>query len=434
MTEVQPPHSGAQPPEDWWQRETQRRQRAVLVLLGLLLALIAYYYYVSITGAVGMVDGVNFDSKDHIVFVRQQPNGATDLYAIRADGTDLRRLTRAEDHSEKSAPCWTADGKAVLYASNYKDASRTEIYVLGAGDPKQLTYGTDRKDGPEASPDGKHVAFLSQGTVRQIYLNGNDEEQILPAPKTASEDTNDTGMPQMDPPGAYINAHYGPDGFSIAGVQELNASEETGLATYTGGDELARALPAGANTASILDGGRFVTMQWVPSSKKLLVDFAERQVTQNGMPMVVGGISLWSFTNPTRPTETPLIITEGYGVMPRNAQMSPDGSHLAFELWSVTSDQDRSPKGIVIIPTPSSPVVIPASEAKKVPVALPAGQQGIPCVPKWSPDGSRLLFQLIRPDHGSDLCVIGSDLTNLVNLTRGVGDNTQAQWCPLTGK
>src|SRR5437660_508193 len=87
---------------DWWKRENQRRQLWVLIFLGVVLMLIAYYYWVSISGRTGVTGGVVFDTADHIVFVRRTTgkDPTVAIYAIRADGTDLRRLTDANDHSD----------------------------------------------------------------------------------------------------------------------------------------------------------------------------------------------------------------------------------------------------------------------------------------------------------------------------------------------
>jgi Tol biopolymer transport system component len=55
-------------------------------------------------------------------------------------------------------------------------------------------------------------------------------------------------------------------------------------------------------------------------------------------------------------------------------------------------------------------------------------------MPRWSPDGSRLLYELILPNGKHDLCVINKDFTNPINLTKGVGDNTQGVWSPAAKK
>src|SRR5262245_40998094 len=137
---------------DWWEREKQRRLARVLLFAILLLALIGYFYYTNYVGIV-TVNGINFDTSHYIAFVRQEDNGAYALYGIRHDRTDERRLTHADDKSIKSHPVWTLEGKSILYASNRNDSKVTQIYILGNGDPAQLTYGTGNKSFPVVAPD-----------------------------------------------------------------------------------------------------------------------------------------------------------------------------------------------------------------------------------------------------------------------------------------
>src|SRR5580700_8830588 len=165
---------------DWWQRETQRRLVRWLLFLVFILALIGYFYYLSANGLTGPGSGVNFDTKNYIAFVRDDGKGHTDLYAVKSDGTGERRLTAASDNSTKSQPIWTLDGKSLIYAANLADNRVTQIYILGDGHPRQLTYGTGNKSYPAISPDGQHAAFISQGAIKSVFLNGTDVFQLMP--------------------------------------------------------------------------------------------------------------------------------------------------------------------------------------------------------------------------------------------------------------
>ena len=102
------------PLPDWWQREKQRRLVRVLLFLLFVVTLIGYFYYMSAHGLTGIVSGVSFDTKNYIAFVRVDDKGHTDLYAVRMDGTGMRRLTDTSDNSTKSQPAWTLDGKSLI--------------------------------------------------------------------------------------------------------------------------------------------------------------------------------------------------------------------------------------------------------------------------------------------------------------------------------
>ena len=70
----------------------------------------------------------------------------------------------------------------MFYASNRDDRKKMQIYIRGAGETRQFTHGTGRKENPSITPDGRRVAFLTVGAVKTILPNGNDPDQILPPP------------------------------------------------------------------------------------------------------------------------------------------------------------------------------------------------------------------------------------------------------------
>ncbi|WP_197408804.1 PD40 domain-containing protein [Chthonomonas calidirosea] len=419
---------------DWWERENRRRQQLLLGLLSLILVLIGFYYYVAASGKTGIINGVDFDTTNYIAFIRQEPNGDTDLYGIRADGTGLRPLTVASDHSLKSNPTWTLDGKHILYVSNRSNVSCTQIYLLGAGQtPVQITYGSFPKDKPLACPDGKHVAFLTEGAIKTVYLNGNDVEQILPPPIASNSPTNGEIAPTLDPQGPYIQEAFSSDGSIIAGVQALTAQGNGDIPMLGGSDEMARALPNGAKTAYVLDPGRYVNVAWIPHTHQLLVAYAQQYVRdpRTQKSIYVGGINLYDFSKPGKPSPKPLMICFGHTLMPRHLTVSPDGKLLAFEGWMFKGDDSWTPLGIYVIRLPDE--VLAIHEGVKVPPAtIPATPDGLPLDPQWSPDGSRLLYEVQHADGKHDLWVVNADMTNPINLTKGVGDNTQAAWSPIT--
>jgi TolB protein len=109
---------------------------------------------------------------------------------------------------------------------------------------------------------------------------------------------------------------------------------------------------------------------------------------------------------------------------------------IACEAWFLKSEGVREMRGMTMlnVPDPSKPTILMReAQSKDIPLLSGIGN-GVPSNPKWSPDGSRLMFQVMRPDHKSDLWVVNRDGTNAINLTKGVGDNTQAVWSPARPK
>ncbi|HLV80023.1 MAG TPA: hypothetical protein VKT32_07050 [Chthonomonadaceae bacterium] len=430
--------TGPQALPDWWQRESQRRQNRVLLLLVLLLALIGFYYYVSSLGVTGTVQGVNFDTSDYIAFVRQEKDGGSGIYVVRADGTGLRRLTDPNDKSVKRDPAWAADGKSLIYSSNRTDSKFRQLYILGEGEPRQLTFGKSNKDDPQVSPDGKQVAFLQQGAVKTVNINGTDPYQVMPVPRSGNEGNGETDVgATVDPQSPFLSDSFASDSRGIAGVQELGGEAPAiplGGATIEPGNQIGRALPSGASNAYILDTGREVSLAWEPNGQRLASAFDEAQVNDpTHGSQTISGIRIWSWKTPARPpTPQNIMVALGLSVEPKHIAWSPDGKKLAFEAWQLKPSGERAPIGIMVMDIPPQPLAIRPQDIPMVAqhCLIPATPQAQPENPRWSPDGERLLYDVTRPDGGHDVWVIDKEGANPLNLTKGVGDNIMAVWSP----
>jgi Tol biopolymer transport system component len=87
--------------------------------------------------------------------------GGTDIYSMRADGTDLRRLT--SDPLPDITPAWSPDGTKIAFARAEDDAQReaANIFVVnadGSGE-RNLTNDNGWSVSPTWSPDGTRIAF-----------------------------------------------------------------------------------------------------------------------------------------------------------------------------------------------------------------------------------------------------------------------------------
>jgi Tol biopolymer transport system component len=82
---------------------------------------------------------------------------------MRADGTGLRRLTAAPDGLDHMQPCFSPDGRFVLFASN-RSRSGVQLFRVRASDGRgmrQLTSAAPGNVMPDYSPVGKPIAFVS---------------------------------------------------------------------------------------------------------------------------------------------------------------------------------------------------------------------------------------------------------------------------------
>jgi hypothetical protein len=446
--------------QDWWQREKQKRQKRVLLFLILLLVLIGYFYWQSHQGITGQVATFDFDTSNHIAFIQQDANQNSHLYVVRIDGTNLRRMTAEDDRSTKREPVWTADGKNILYASNRNDSRTYQIWRMGGGDIKQATLRTGQKSMPFISPRGNKFGFITQGAVKWAYLNGNEPLQILPPPRAGSTDTDNPNeiANSVEPRGPFLYAQFGSDGVSVAGVQTLNPednpaplgdwsevtaandakkpggqSDANTLGEANLGEQIIRVLTAEMEKAATLDSGREVSLSWQGDALKLATSFTELVTKDpNGKKAMISGVRLWDLSGKEPKEPKYVFIGFGYTLEPKNVSLSPDGKRIAFEMWRLKSEGNRELRGIAIMDTDKTYGVQTVDQAEGAIFQLPAANGAKPQMPRWSPDGSRLLYEVVNPNGLRDLWIVNADGTNPINLTKDLeGDKSQAVWCPV---
>jgi TolB protein len=127
----------------------------------------------------------------HIAYEQwpSSPGLEIDIYTMREDGTDRRRVVGARGSDQD--PDWSADGEQIVFTSDR--SSNFELYVVGAdgGVPRQLTHTPSADEyGPRFSPDGKRIAFWRRGhkgdTIAILAVDGGGERTLSRAGKDAN--------------------------------------------------------------------------------------------------------------------------------------------------------------------------------------------------------------------------------------------------------
>jgi Tol biopolymer transport system component len=103
-----------------------------------------------------------------VVFQRSFPDGSSEIYTIRADGTGLKQLTHcdlaAHPYCFNGSPVWTPDGKTIVFSrcciGPNGDVGLATMRSDGSHVHQLTLNPTCWGDfGPTVSPDGRWVAF-----------------------------------------------------------------------------------------------------------------------------------------------------------------------------------------------------------------------------------------------------------------------------------
>ena len=422
-----------------------RRSGAAIAKYLLLVAFLGLFagwlYWKNSYGAIGKVARLDTSTAGYIAFVNTDTNGASNICIVKDDGTDLKVLT--SDDAPKRSPCWSPDGTRLCYAQEARTegAATYQLFVLGQGSPKQATYGSLSKDMPQWKPDGKQIAFLTGGAIKVVSPNGSDMEQVYPRPTrgnspgiTEGDQPPDDAEGLRRPPITWFR--WSPSGASIAGVQVLEGENAAaigqanwwGKQPNNGEERMAVVEPESIVILPHLDaepvrlpGANRVSFGWYPDGRRIAVALETRK----------GRHAVLAFRTDEKDLPVAPILTAGaYTVAAENPVVSPDGTRIAVELWRLESIENRFPLGIAVLPAePEKPITIEtAKDIGRIPVIVGGDAR----LPRWSPDGSKLLYTMVGPKGGTDIWVTKPDGSGKVNLTRGKGDNLDPVWSPAS--
>lgn len=254
-----------------------------------------------------LLSSPRWSPREDAIYYLAQEQHATDLFKVRIDpgsggatGDPVLVLGGLEISGLGASFSITADARTLVYS---RTTVRSNLWLLtrtgpgpGAMERTQLTSGTYQDSWPRLSPDGKAVAFLRNGDIFTLPLDGGPARQ-----RTF---LGDCGEPAWSPDGASLAfAHQNGDSITVWKT-DLAASAPRPLG------------PSKLNSAAMwreIDVAGQSYLTWDPGERILYLDpgstnyrvFDPRSHTQFPLIRKIAG---WVFNARTSPTEGDIAV------------------------------------------------------------------------------------------------------------------------------
>jgi Tol biopolymer transport system component len=118
-----------------------------------------------------------------ILFQRRAKGENWEIFAINADGSGLRNLSRNRSHDVDAD--WAPDGRSIVFRTSRHD--KWELYVMnadGSGQRRLTRTAAANESRPSWSPDGQKIAFTREvGHNFELYVmnaDGSGQRRLTP--------------------------------------------------------------------------------------------------------------------------------------------------------------------------------------------------------------------------------------------------------------
>lgn len=223
-----------------------------------------------------------------------------DIYIVRADGSDLRKITGDERNEFYSS--WAKD--RITFGAGAAGTRDSDIFTANwdGSNLTQVTKNAGRSATPAFSPDGKKIVFISNrdGGKMQIYaMNADGSAQ--------TRLTKDSDV-------AYYNPQFSPDGKRIVYYSEKG----------DGKDQIWTMNADGSNQILLTGGiGHNIFPAFSPDGKRIIFSSSKRETKPDGSPAAETAVYIMNVDG-SNLTKLPVAANSFF------ARFSPDGRKIAY--------------------------------------------------------------------------------------------------------
>ncbi|MEP0266308.1 DUF5050 domain-containing protein [Dokdonia sp.] len=171
----------------------------------------------------------------HIAFYAYHDGKKTwSIHTMNSDGTNKKRLTYAKNKWD-STPSWSADGKKILFAREYKNSEEIweyEIWIMNSDGSEEMQIKSLVGGNPFFTPDGR-IVFSAEFKNKEsdIHIADVDGQNII---QVTNNDANEW-HPKVSPDGQQIAFSSDKSGNREIYVMNIDGSNQKRLTKIPSG-------------------------------------------------------------------------------------------------------------------------------------------------------------------------------------------------------